>query len=281
MKYGFVLEGGEPRHVANLAAEAEAAGWDAVFVADAVAIETPSYPTMPWYNSWVMLAAIALKTERIRLGTMITAVPRRRPWDLAKETATIDHLSDGRFIFGVGLGAAEHDGGFYKVGEPMDLPTRAQKLDEGLEIINGLWSGKPCSFAGAHYRVDAMTMLPPVRQTPRPPVWVVGVWPKPKSIARTLRWDGIIPQVYGGDPTTRVTPDDVRKMRRMADERPVQTPFDIVIGGSTPGNKSKKAVELVRPLAEAGATWWLESMWGATDEKLRKRIQQGPPPWQT
>ncbi|MGE0883919.1 MAG: LLM class flavin-dependent oxidoreductase [Blastocatellales bacterium] len=284
MKFGFVLEGGEPRRMAELAAEAEAAGWDGVFIGDALSIEAPGFPAFPWYDTWIMLAVMAVRTERIKLGTMITAVPRRRPWQLARETGTIDQLSNGRLIFGVGLGAADHDGGFYKVGEPMELKTRAERLDEGLQIINGLWSGKPYSFAGEHYKVDAMTMLPPPVQNPRPPVWVVGVWPKQKTVERALRWDGIIPQVYRGKPTDRVSTDDVRKMRQMAAEkRTSNSSFDIIVGGSTPPGKRKKALEMVRPMAEAGASWWLESVWAMPgdpdgEKKILDRLKAGPTP---
>jgi len=165
---------------------------------------------------------------------MITPVPRRRPWKLARETVTLDQLSNGRLIFGAGLGAAEHDGGFYKVGEAMDLKVRAERLDEGLAILAGLWSGKPFSFSGQHYRVQEMTMLPPPVQSPRIPVWVPGVWTKEKSMQRALRWDGVIPQKYQS--MTRLTPTEVKAMRQFIDEeRKSTTPFDIIVGGSTPG----------------------------------------------
>src|SRR6185295_20369401 len=131
---------------------------------------------------WVVLAAMAMRTTRVRIGTIITPVPRRRPWKLARETVTIDELSRGRLILGAGLGAAEFDGGFYKVGEAMDLKVRAQRLDEGLAVVAGLWSGKPFSFKGEHYNVDSMTMLPAPIQSPRIPVWVPGVWRRSKSM---------------------------------------------------------------------------------------------------
>jgi hypothetical protein len=178
-------------------------------------------------------------------------------------------------IFGVGLGAAEHDGGFYKVGEEMDLKVRAQMLDEGLTILAGLWSGKPFSFNGEHYRVKKMMMLPTPVQSPRIPVWVPGVWQKEKSMQRALRWDGIIPQKYKS--MQRMTPAEVRELKRYTDEhRSKKTPFDIAVGGTTPGGNRKQAVKTVRPFAEAGATWWLESVM-ASGDKLRKRIQQAPP----
>jgi luciferase-like monooxygenase len=277
MNYGFVLEGGDIPLLPEVAAEAEAAGWDGLFIADAMAIGGGKYPDFPWFDPWVVLAAMAIRTERIRLGTMITPVSRRRPWKLARETVTIDHLSKGRLIFGVGLGAAEDDGGFYKVGEATDLRVRAELLDEGLEIIDGLWKGKPLTFSGKHYKVQKMSMLPRPVQKPRIPVWVVGVWPKEKSMQRALRWDGIIPQKYKATPMDRATPSDILEVKTYIDKhRRKKTTFDIITGGQTPGGKRKRALETVRPFEEAGATWWLESVWGEMD-KVRARIKQGPP----
>ena len=277
MKYGFVIEGGDPSLMASLTREAEDAGWDGVFIADGISIGMKNMPAIPWYDPWVTLAAMAMSTERIRLGTLITPVSRRRPWKLARETVSIDHLSQGRLIFGVGLGAANDDGGFCKVGEAMELKVRAERLDEGLAILKGLWSGKPLSFKGDHYKVDDMTMVPTPVQSPRIPVWVVGVWPKVKSMTRAVKWDGIIPQVYKADMSYKITPDDIRAMKAFIGEhRTDSAPFDVIVGGSTPGKNRKKAMAAVRPLAEAGGTWWLEHMWASAD-KMRERIKQGPP----
>ena len=151
MKYGFVIDGGDARTNSELAQDAEAANWDGVFIADAVDIGFPNAPPLPWFDPWIVLAAMAMRTEHLRIGTMITPVSRRRPWKLARETVTLDHLSNGRLIFGVGLGAAEDDGGFFKVGEAMDIKVRAELLDEGLAIVAGLWSAKPFKFSGRHY----------------------------------------------------------------------------------------------------------------------------------
>jgi len=279
MKYGIIIDASAAQAIVELAVEAEAALWDGVFISDALAIETKTVPAFPWFDPWVVLAAIAMRTERVRLGTFITAVPRRRPWKLARETATLDHLSHGRLILAVGLGAAADDGGFYKVGEAMELKVRAERLDEGLAIIDGLWSGKPFSYSGQHFRVEEMTMLPPPVQSPRIPVWVVGVWPKEKSMRRALRWDGVIPQTY------TPKPDDIRAIRKLAEEQhPLKTSFDIVVGGTSSGGKRKRTVDKVRPLAEAGATWWIEHTWADPRDpeekqmsKIRARIKQGPP----
>ncbi len=275
MKYGFVIEGGDANSISELSQKAEAAGWDGVFIADAMDIGIPNSPPFPWFDPWIVLAAMAMRTERIRIGTMITPVPRRRPWKLARETVTLDQLSKGRLILGVGLGAAEHDGGFYKVGEAMDIKVRAQKLDEGLAILAGLWSGQPFTFSGEHYRIQEMTMLPTPVQLPRIPVWIPGVWPKEKSMQRAIRWDGIIPQKYKS--MARMTAVEIKKLKQFVERRRSSAPFDIVVGGTTPGGNRKRSEAAVRPFADAGATWWLESLMTSSWDKLRKRVEQGPP----
>jgi alkanesulfonate monooxygenase SsuD/methylene tetrahydromethanopterin reductase-like flavin-dependent oxidoreductase (luciferase family) len=276
MQYGFVLELGDVPTILELTEAAESAGWDGIFIADGIGIETKDFPAFPWYDPWVVLGVMAERTERIRIGTMITAVPRRRPWKLARETTTVDHLSNGRLILGVGVGAAADDGGFYKVGEAMELKVRAQRLDEGLAILNGLWSSKPFTFHGEHYHVEEMTMLPPPVQSPRIPVWVVGVWPKEKSLLRALRWDGIVPQKYRSmEPMTAA---NIEALKQFVEQHRTATgPFDIIAGGQTPGNNQKRAAKIVRPYAEAGATWWLESSTFSPLDKLRARLNQGPP----
>jgi hypothetical protein len=158
----------------------------------------------------------------------------------------------------------------------MDLKVRAQRLDESLAIMAGLWRGQPFSFSGEHYQVQAMTMLPPPVQTPRIPIWVVGVWPKPKSLQRAFRWDGIIPQKYRS--MEQMTPAEVQALRQLADEQRLEaTPFDIAVGGQTPGGNRKRAAKIVRPFAEAGATWWLEGGSSLSEDKVRARLKQGPP----
>jgi len=279
MQCGFVLPDIDLKNIGNLARDAEAAGWDGVFVPDCISIQTKSFPAFPFFDPWVALGLVAVATSRIRFGTMVTAVPRRRPWKLARETMTLDHLSNGRLILAVGLGAAADDAGFYKVGEKMDLKIRAELLDEGLEILAGCWSGKPFSFHGKHYQVDDMTLVPPPIQSPRIPVWVVGVWPKTKSVNRALRWDGIIPQKYKpqADDVYMKTEEIAGVRDFVKQNRKEPGAFEIIASGTTSGNNRKRAFEEVQAYAEAGTTWWLEAMWGASLEKVRTRIQQGPP----
>jgi hypothetical protein len=275
MQYGFVLPGGDARTCAELAAEAEAAGWDGVFVPDGIHILN-----FPMYDPWVVLAAIAMRTERVRIGPMLTPVARRRPWKLARETMTLDRLSNGRLILSVGLGALD-DGGFTRVGEPTDRKIRAQRLDEGLDILAGLWSGQPFAYQGTHYQVQEMTFLPTPVQSPRVPIWVVGVWPREASMRRVLRWDGLLPAKLNEDGSFAMpTPADIQAMKRwIAEQGPAATAFDIVTEGETPGDDQEQAMAIVDPLAEAGVTWWLESKWTEPNEPedIRRRISQGPP----
>ena len=268
MRYGIIVNAGDPRAMAALAAEAEGAGWDGVFYFDAIAIGDAEI-----YDPWVVLAAMAMRTERVRLGLILTPPARRRPWKLAREAMTLDVLSGGRLVLPVGLGALD-DAGFGTVGEPTDARTRAERLDESLAILVGLWSGEPFSFAGRHYRFGPMRFRPTPVQRPRIPIWVVGAWPSERSVGRALRWDGILPQTGSVDAVRALA-------AHVAIARPAEVrdrPFEIVIEGSTPVDDGSAAAALVEPYAEAGATWWIEANWEhPTVESVRRRIAAGPP----
>jgi hypothetical protein len=272
MKFGFVLPKGNARSAAEFAFQAEAAGWDGFFVWEPV-----------WgVDAWVSLTAAAMRTQRIRLGTMLTPLSRMRPWKLASETATLDNLSGGRVILSVGLGAV--DTGFEAFGEVTDRATRAELLDEGLEILTGLWRGQPFNYEGQHYQIKETTFQPPPPpvQRPRIPIWVVGAWPRTKSMRRVLKYDGLLPNVMDEDGKVRMgppTPDEIRGMAAfIAQHRTQTTPFDIVVEGETPGDDPDKSGSIVRDWAVAGATWWIEAMWSAPDlEDVLTRIKQGPP----
>lgn len=263
MHFGFLITAGDPRTGAELAAEAEAAGWDGVFSWDGIAIGEGDT-----YDPWVSMAAMAMRTERVRLGAILTPPSRRRPWKLARETMTLDRLSGGRLVLPVGLGALD-DGAFGNVGEATEARVRAEMLDESLAILEGLWSGEPFGFDGRHYRFGPMTFRPTPVQQPRLPIWVVGAWPKERSVRRALRYDGIMPQAT--DPAAIC---DLAAF--IARERPAAAgPLDIVVEGTT---RDAKDASTVRALANAGATWWIESDWtGATVDSLRRRIAAGPP----
>ncbi len=270
MKYGFVLPRGDARTAAEYAREAETAGWDGFFVWESV-----------WGpNPWVLLSAAAMATERIRLGTMLTPLPSRQPWQLASETATLDQLSNGRLILSVGLGAL--DTGWAEFGLETDRKIRAELLDEGLDILTGLWRGQPFSYDRKHYKIRPVKFPfvpePPVQQ-PRIPIWVVGAWPFMKSMRRTLQYDGLLPAVKENGKWTENTPEYIRTMKAwIAENRTSDAPFDIVVEGLTPGDNPVKAAGIVGAWAEAGATWWIEALWDQPPmEEVLKRIRQGPP----
>jgi hypothetical protein len=284
MRYGFVLPGGDARLAADLAAEAEAAGWEGVFYPDCICIGNPNSPMPPVHDPWVVLAAMAMRTERVILGPMVTPLSRRRPWKVARETMALDHLSNGRLVLPVGLGALD-DSGFGKVGEATDRKMRAELLDESLAILAGLWSGQPFSFQGKHFHLEEMTFLPTPVQTPRIPVWVVGAWPRMKSMERVLRWDGILPNIINADGSFgEFTPASIQSIKHYVTERRPQDAgrFEIVVEGRIPANERAQIEAEVQPLAEAGATWWIESMWSAPNgpEDVRARLRLGPPRWE-
>ncbi len=275
MQYGFIIPRGDVETILEMAIEAEEAGWDGVFYWDGIYIESAGL----MYDPWVILAAMALQTKRVRLGAVLTPLSRRRPWKLARETVTVDHLSHGRLIVPVGLGALD-DGGFAKVGEATDRKVRAELLDEGLDILTGLWSGKPFHFQGKHYHLDEMTFQPPPVQSPRIPIWVVGAWPSMKSMQRVLRYDGLLPtKLTSSGNDNAMTPDDIRAMKAYIEaHRSLMTPFDIVWEGETPGDDRERAAQIIQPFIDAGITWWTESRWFTEDiEAIRTRIRQGPP----
>jgi hypothetical protein len=165
------------------------------------------------------------------------------------------------------------------------IKVRAQMLDEALEILIGLWSGEPFSFHGEHYHVEEMTFLPTPVQQPRIPIWVIGAWPRMKSMQRALRLDGVIPSKMNEDGSffAEMAPADIVAMKAFIDEkRSEKTHFDIVMEGETPGDDAEKAMAIVWPLAEAGVTWWLEDVWSTPEteggvEGMRRRVKQGPP----
>lgn len=260
MKYGFVIPWADADEVAELAVTAEEFGWDGIFVWEPV-----------WgVDPWISLALAAVRTSKIRVGTMLTAPSRRRPWELASQVATVDRLSDGRVTLSVGLGAPES--GLEAFGEECGRRERAQLMDECLEIACGLWRGQPYEFHGEHYEVTP-TEFPTIgepAQRPRPPIWCVGALGYEKSMQRALGWDGLIPQTIGDDGARQATLDEVAAIR---DDLPAD--YDVVIEGV--GSEHSPAA-----WAAAGATWWLETQWDAVGQARPAlatfdRLRDGPP----
>jgi alkanesulfonate monooxygenase SsuD/methylene tetrahydromethanopterin reductase-like flavin-dependent oxidoreductase (luciferase family) len=271
MRHGVVLPGGTAPEQLEQAVLAEQAGWDGVFVWEA------AYGV----DAWTLLAAMAARTTRVRLGTLLTPLPWRRPWKVASQVVTLDQLSGGRAVLAVGVGALTTD--LPLTGEVTELRQRAERLDEGIDLIRALWAGQT-SIHGNHYeyaceRDDLAQVGRPVQA--RIPIWVVGVWPRPKSMRRVLRCDGVIPQyqIEGREGT----PDDVRRLRSWLTAHGARTDIDVVAEGETPASDAIAARDLVTPWADAGCTWWLETRWEMPHHtphrmaQVRQRLAAGPP----
>ena len=272
----------DPRVVGEVARLAEEAGWDGLFIWDhLVGYNRDLVADFAATN--LLLTAAALATGRIRLGTQVTPVPRRRVGQLAREIATLDRLSGGRIIFGVGLGGPV-DNEYARFGAPTDLKVLAGMLDEGLEAITLLWSGEPVSFHGRHVRVEDVLLRPSPVQQPRVPVWVGGEWPNRGPARRAARWDGSVINPGSGwdqppDPGVIAEMHAFFLARRRESGRDSE-PFDLVAGGSTAGMRPRAARDVIGPLADAGATWWDERFPFSQLDKLdavRARIEDGPP----
>jgi alkanesulfonate monooxygenase SsuD/methylene tetrahydromethanopterin reductase-like flavin-dependent oxidoreductase (luciferase family) len=270
-----------PEVFAEVARRAEEAGWDALLVWDHVVGEKDQRWQIA--DPWILLTAAALATSRIRLGTAITPVARRRPSKLAREVATLDRLTRGRMVLGAGLGepvAAEY-GSF---GDTTDTRVLAERLDEGLHALELLWSGEPVTYRGNQITIDDVVFLPTPVQRPRVPIWVGGFWPNRAPMRRAARWDGAIPAMAGME---SARPPEVSEVRELvlflrgcrAENGLADRPFDIVIGGMSPGGAAGR--DLAGPLAGLGITWWDERMpWGDDLERaepILRRIEQGPP----
>lgn len=287
MRFGITVppfaDFSDPRALAELAREAESAGWDGFFIWDAVFFDPTFHPMA---DPWIALAAVALNTQQMRIGTMVTPIARRRPWKLARETVSVDRLSNGRLILGVGLGdPVQWDFGFFD--EVTDPKIRARKLDEGLDVLTGLWRGEPFSYQGEQYNVKEVIFRPTPAQSPRIPIWVGGWWPNKPPLRRAARWDGVCPAKWGGI----ITPDEWRELLAYIQKyRTTDAPFDAVHSGATRGDNMTQASELVESYAKAGVTWWIEPVdpwrfgWSfevawdpAATVLMRERIRQGPP----
>lgn len=271
----------DARTVARVAAAAEASGWDALFVWDHVVHDKRRRAGQPFGDPWMLLTAAALATARLRLGTVVTPVARRRPEQLARQVATLDAASAGRVIFGAGLGGPLEDE-FASFGDTTDPVVLAGRLDEGLELLSRYWSGETVEHDGTHYQVRDITLLPATVQRPRPPIWIAGYWPHRRPMRRAARWDGAVPLFESARHGHAPAPQEVRELvayiAGQRNERAAR-PFDVVVGGRS---EPSTARNLIAPLHEAGATWWDERVPQSDPDHYRaepvlRRIDAGPP----
>ena len=213
--------------VADLAARAEDRGWDGFFVWDHIAYREPVRAIA---DTWVTLTAIAVATTRLTIGPLVTPLARRRSHHLARETTTLDRLSGGRLILGVGLGS-DTSGEFApdRFGEEGDPKERARLLDTGLDELTAYWGGE---------------FEPQPLQSPRIPIWVASRWPNRRPLRRAARYDGLFPIELGEPDDLRTLVAEVTELRGAA-----PGPYDFVID-------HQRGADL-DPWIEAGATWCL------------------------
>ena len=248
----------EPSLLVELGVTAEANGWDGVFLWHHV-VGTPDFPA-PVSDAWVVLGALAAQTNRVRLGTAVTALPRHQPQEVARQAVTLDRLSGGRMVVGVGLGEPPSE--YTALGRSSDRRTLASMLDEGLDVVSGLWSGEPFSHHGKHYSLEGVQFLPPPVQQPRIPIWVSAMARNERTLGRAGRWDGVIlgaMSAAGGlDPLPAEAVGEVASRR--------DAPADIVV--TAPARTDPSRYE------GTGATWLLYSDW----LDVMTELASAPPP---
>ena len=272
MRYGIVManlkEYSDPRVAVRLAQAAEEAGWAAFFVWDHLGFVWGP----PSSDPWVILPAAAASTTRLKLGTAITPLARRRPQIVANALASLDLLSGGRVVFGAGLGGVEEE--FTAFGDPGDAKQRAAMLDEGLTILDGLWSGETVTHHGQHYSVEEVSLAPLPLQRPRIPIWIGGEGAP--ALRRAARWDGWLAPATNPDGTPSKSPARIAEMvAEIRRHRTTDAPFEVAVDGHS------EADDPTLPCAygEAGATWWLEIIRGTRGplDEMIARVEAGPP----
>ena len=266
---------GDPSVLVELAVAAEEHGWDGFFVWDHLLYWDPQWAVA---DPVVVIAAVAARTARVRLGILVNVLARRRVGKVVRESVTLDQLSQGRLVFGAGLGSRAEE--FTAFGEPGGAKERAARLDESLELLDALWTGEPVTFQGEHLTATDVTMLPRPVQQPRIPVWCGGRWPNKAPFRRAARWDGVMPTHTGYRLGQTMPPDDLRAVVRYTlEQRSTGGPFDVALEGRTDGTTPDRGGRHVIPYAEAGLTWWIEALgwWRGTPEDALARVRQGPP----
>ena len=258
----------DPHVVMRLAQAADAAGWEGLFLWDHLAYVFG----WPGGDPWVLLSAVAATTSRLKLGVDVTPLPRRRPQVLAHTLVTLDRLSQGRVIFGAGLGGTNEE--FEIFGEPMDVKRRAAMLDEGLVLLDSLLRGENVDYQGSYYTAKGVTMTPLPVQQPRPPIWIGGE--SKAALRRAARWDGWVIPGANMEGQMEKSPEWLaEQVAEIRAQRVSKDPFEVAINGVSAIGDSA----LPQTYAAAGATWWMECLFGmrGSVEEMMRRVEAGPP----
>lgn len=265
-----------PDNIVSFAKEVEASGWDGLFIWDHLQLYPKYFRGMNFIDPYVAMTLIAYESSKLILGPYITPLSRRRPWQVYRQLVSIDHISKGRAMLGVGLGTpAEFD--FAAFGDADVNKIRAELLDEGLEIIHLLSSGEEISYQGKHYQLSKVQLLP------KPyngfiPIYIAGQWPNKPPFRRGARYNGILP-ISNNWPET-LSPDEIATISEYITQfRDSTQPFEVFAGGTSVGKSRDERRELIEAYAKAGATWWCEDMdtWGFEFAELLDRVREGPP----
>jgi alkanesulfonate monooxygenase SsuD/methylene tetrahydromethanopterin reductase-like flavin-dependent oxidoreductase (luciferase family) len=272
VRFGIYVPTSGEYHVATLielARDAERLGWDGMFLWDNILATFDDSGQLD--DTTVALTAVVLATERIHCGPIVTPLARRRPWKVAKEMATLDRLSGGRLILGVGLGGTWD---FASFGEAPYGRERGAVLDEALSVLTACWRGDDVDHRGRHFTVDGARMQPVPVQQPRIPIWTGGYWPGTAPFRRAAQWDGVAP-LRKGEQFEGLTPDELAAcLSYIRTHRETAAPLDAVYFHTT-SHDGARADEY----RDAGATWWLESTNPGLESlaEFRARIYAGPP----
>jgi alkanesulfonate monooxygenase SsuD/methylene tetrahydromethanopterin reductase-like flavin-dependent oxidoreductase (luciferase family) len=253
---------GDPLPLVDVAVRAETAGWDGFFVWD----HLMHAGDLPACDPWVALGAFAARTERLTLGPLVTPLPRRRPWKVAREAVTLDRLTSGRTVLGVGIGT-DHYREFSAFDEAATNDVqRGELLDEALAVITSLWHAERVSYAGSQLHVDDVLQVPGPVQAPRIPIWCAAIWPHRAPLRRAARWDGVVPM-------GRITPADVVDLKAEVDRHRVATAaFDVALATAAASSAG------IADYEAAGVTWWLVSLDPRADlGSLLALVDDGPP----
>jgi alkanesulfonate monooxygenase SsuD/methylene tetrahydromethanopterin reductase-like flavin-dependent oxidoreductase (luciferase family) len=269
MRYGIYVPSfgsyGDPAGLRDLAVAAEAAGWDGFFMWDLIGPEDYEPPVA---DPWVVLAAIAQATTTIQLGPMVVPLPRRRPSKLALEASTLQSLSGGRLILGLGTGVGWD---YTRFGESAKRSELASRLDEGAALLQELLSGEPVEHSGQYYQARGVR-FPPADV----PLWTSGFWPRKAPVRGAQGADGLFPQIRDEADDFRLpTPTEVRTIRSEYIQAGGRADSDLAIW--SPSEAGAPAAEPAKDYEQAGVTWWFQDGSELSPAELHVRIANGPP----